>query len=251
MSTDSSSGSGSTPDDVGHSIIPVAVPLDARPVLNIPDLKGRYKEHEVIAMAREFGLMPGCDIRTPGPEDNITSAREGELVVFKDSLKAGFRWPLHPFFIEFLVEHFMCPGQLVPNAWRMIMYFFIACKFLSIVPRLDLLRMVFELKSLPGYNCFAYVSTRGRFRIPKMPSSLKGWKQRYFFIHPQDPDHPFGPRWTIPDTPRFNEGQAYFEVLERDRQSLEDLEPLCYDLDDMLGDDILDLANVRGLEGRD
>lgn len=31
---------------------------------------------------------------------------------------------------------------------------------------------------------------------------------------------------------------------------LEDLKPLVYDLDDILEDDILNLASVKGLEGR-
>ncbi|XP_022899223.1 uncharacterized protein LOC111412517 [Olea europaea var. sylvestris] len=108
--------------------------------------------------------------------------------------------------------------------------------------------MVFDLKQLPQYSCFAYLSTQGGFRIPRMPSSLKGWKDKWFYAIPQDLDVPFSPRWGVPDTARFCGGQAYFESLERHRQMLEELEPLVYDLDDILGDDILELANMKGIE---
>ncbi|XP_022865385.1 uncharacterized protein LOC111385241 [Olea europaea var. sylvestris] len=233
----------------------MAVPISANPraqdiptPLVYPDHPCKFKEHLAVATAREFGLMPNCDIRSPGNEDRVAIAREGELVIFKDSLKGGFRWPLHPFFLALLTEHNMSPGQLVPNGWRMLTYFFIACRYLGIIPYVDLCRMVFDLKQLPQYSCFAYLSTRGGFRIPRMPSSLKGWKDKWFYAIPQDPDVPFSPRWGVPDTARFCGGQAYFESLERHRQMLEELEPLVYDLDDILGDDILELANMKGIE---
>lgn len=87
--------------------------------------------------------------------------------------------------------------------------------------------------------------------MPRMPRSLKGWKKKWFYVAPQDSDLPFSPRWVLPDTPRFCKGQAYFESLERHRMMLENLEPFVYDIDDILGDDVLDLADVKGTEGRD
>lgn len=96
-------------------------------------------------------------------------ARDGEFVIFRDPLKGGFRWPLYPFFVELLVEHNMSPEQLVSNRWRMLTYLFIAYRYFGIMPYLDLYRMVFDLKQLFQYTCFAYLSSRGGFRITKMP----------------------------------------------------------------------------------
>jgi hypothetical protein len=231
----------------------MAVPIDSHPevetIMTYPRIPTMYKEHVVIKIAREFGVMPACDVRTPGPNETVLDARDGEITFFRDALKAGLRWPLHPFFLDFLTSYMICPGQLAPNGWRLLVYFFILCRCLGVEPRTDLLRMVYDLKYSPGFNCFVYLSAKGGFRTPDTPSSLRGWKERYFFASPQNPDHPFRPMWSVPDKDRFNEGQPYVEVLERDRLKLVNREPLAAKVDFLLEDDTLELANVRGIEG--
>lgn len=69
------------------------------------------------------------------------------------------------------------------------------------------------------------------------------------FVKPEDPDHPFSPKWEIPDKDRFNDGQAYFEILERDNLRLVNHDPLAKKINYLLEDDTLDLENVRGFEG--
>lgn len=108
-------------------------------------------------MAREFGVMHMCDVMAPEPTETIVDALDGEMTCFRDSLKAGFRWPIHPFFINFLTSFFMCTGQLAPNGWMLLIYFFILCRCL----RLDLLRMVFDMKFVPRYNCVYLSTNRG------------------------------------------------------------------------------------------
>lgn len=253
---ESSSSSSSSEEDVGTSIIPTAIPLEATPeaqvnmVFEYPDEPCRLKEHSVIAAAREYGVMPNCDVRFPDPEDRIIRARRGEFVIFRETLKAGFRWPLHPFFIALLVEHSMCPGQLVPNAWRMLVYFFIACRYLGIEPNVSLSKLVFELKKHPRYTCFGYLSTIGGFKVPRMASSLKGWRVGWFYVVAQEPDLPFWPDWGIPDAEKFCEGQVYPDVLEEHRRMLVGLSPLFSTMKE-IGEEVIDLADIRGVEGRD
>lgn len=67
-----------------------------------------------------------------------------------------------------------------------------------------------------------------------MPSSFKGWKEKWFYVMPQDLDLSFSPWWGLQDT-----------AVTRDRQMLENLEPLVYDIND-----ILDRAHNKGIEGR-
>lgn len=43
-----------------------------------------------IQAARKFRLMPYNDCRAPNSEDRMVEARDGEFVIFRDSLKAGF-----------------------------------------------------------------------------------------------------------------------------------------------------------------
>lgn len=174
-------------EEEGTQLIPIALPLDASLREHgsfefvYPDVSREFKEHLAMQVAREFGLMPYNDCRSPDPEDRMAKARDGEFIIFSDSLKVGFRSPMHPFFVGFLVEYSMFPGQLMPNGWRMLVYFFIVCRCLGIVPSLDLCRVMFELKQLSRFTCFAYISSRGRFRTPRIPSSLKGWKDKWLY----------------------------------------------------------------------
>lgn len=72
--------SSSSSEDVGTSIIPTAISLEATPkaqvnmIFEYPDEPYRLKEHLAIVAAREYGIMPICDIRFPGPKDRIVRA---------------------------------------------------------------------------------------------------------------------------------------------------------------------------------
>lgn len=82
-----------------------------------------------------------------------------------------------------------------------------------------------------------------------MPTSLKGWKGKWFYMVAQDLELPFRLSLEILYITKFCEGRAYFKALERDRQMLENLKTLVYDIVDITGDDILDLVDVKGIGG--
>lgn len=66
MSSESSSGSSSILDDIGHSLVPIAISLDSRQILTFFELPCKYKKHYVIKIAKEFDLMPWYDVRALG-----------------------------------------------------------------------------------------------------------------------------------------------------------------------------------------
>lgn len=89
------------PNPEVNSIIPMAVLITSHPevvaILTYPRLPTKCKEHVVIKVAREFGVMPRCDVRTPESGKTVMDAREGGMTFFRDALKVELRWPLHPF----------------------------------------------------------------------------------------------------------------------------------------------------------
>lgn len=94
MSDTFSSRSGNTLEVLGWSIIPMAVPISSHPrtqdnltLFKCPDQPCRFKENLVVVTAREYDLMPNYDIRSPKDRDRIAVARDGEFVIFRDSLK--------------------------------------------------------------------------------------------------------------------------------------------------------------------
>lgn len=64
-------------EKLGTSIIPMAVPHEAQPTyqntaeFKFPKEIYKFKEYLAMAVAREFGLMPNCDIRSPDLEDRM------------------------------------------------------------------------------------------------------------------------------------------------------------------------------------
>ncbi|GFP93660.1 hypothetical protein PHJA_001510400 [Phtheirospermum japonicum] len=57
----------------------------------------------------------------PGPEDGgLSMAPHFSLCLYEDMFRAGVRFPLHPSICEILNFYNVCPAQLAPNAWKVI-----------------------------------------------------------------------------------------------------------------------------------
>ena len=100
-------------------------------------------------------------------------------VAFDNSL----HFPLHPF-IKRVLQHFnVCPSQLSPNCWGILvgLLVFFRDKGLG-VPSIALFLDLFSMKeSVEG---FLYFSRRAGapLVIFDLPSSHRPWKERYFFV---------------------------------------------------------------------
>ena len=101
---------------------------------------------------------------------------------FEAAFENGLRFPLQPFF-KYVIQHFnVCPAQLSPNFWGVLvgLLFVFRDKGLG-VPSLALLLDLFSVKE--SAEGFLYISKQSSSRliISDMPSSHKFWKERYFF----------------------------------------------------------------------
>ena len=102
---------------------------------------------------------------------------------FEVAFDNGLRFPLHPF-IKRVLEHFnVCPPQLSPNFWGILigMLIFFRDKGLG-VPSIALFLYLFSVKE--AAEGFLYLSKRANapLIISDLPSSHKFWKERYFFV---------------------------------------------------------------------
>ena len=102
---------------------------------------------------------------------------------FEAAFENGLCVPLHPFF-KCVLQHFnVCPAQLSPNFWGVLVGLLVVFRDKGLgVPSLALLLDLFNVKeSVEG---FLYISKRSSSRliISDMPSSHKFWKERYFFV---------------------------------------------------------------------
>ena len=102
---------------------------------------------------------------------------------FEVAFDNGLRFPLHPF-IKGVLQHFnVCPSQLAPNGWGILvgLLAFFRDRGLG-VPSVALLLYLFSTKETA--EGFLYFSRRSGapLVISDLPSSHRSWKGRYFFV---------------------------------------------------------------------
>ena len=131
---------------------------------------------------------------------------------FEVAFDNGLHFPLHPF-IKRVLQHFnVCPSQLAPNGWGILvgLLAFFRDRGLG-VPSVALLLYLFSPKET--VEGFLYFSRRSRapLVISDLPSSHGSWKGRYFFVSgrnweydPFDKDDTLGVpmAWTTPENLR-------------------------------------------------
>ena len=96
------------------------------------------------------------------------------VFIFEAAFENGLRFPLHPFF-KCVLQHFnVCPTQLSPNFWGILVSLLVVFRDKGLgVPNLALLLDLFSVKE--STTGFLYISKRSSSRliISDMPSSHK------------------------------------------------------------------------------
>ena len=129
-------------------------------------------------------------------------------VVFDNDL----RFPLHPF-IKSVLQHFnLCPSQLSPNLWGILIGLLVLFRDKGFsVPSIALFLDLFSVKE--ASEGFLYLSRRAGapLIITNLPSSHRLWKEHYFFVRghgweydPLNKDDTLGvpAAWTTPENLR-------------------------------------------------
>ena len=119
---------------------------------------------------------------------------------FEAAFENNLHLPLHPF-IKNILQHFnVCPSQLSPNFWGVLVSLLVFFKDKGLgVLSIALLLDFFSVKE--ASEGFLYISKRATARpiISNLSSSHKHWKERYFFVggqhweyNPADQDDTLG-----------------------------------------------------------
>ena len=102
---------------------------------------------------------------------------------FEVAFENGLRFPLHPF-IKRVLQHFnVCPSQLSPNFWGVLVGLLVVFKDKGLgVPSIALFLDLFSVKE--AAKGFLYLSKRSSapLIISDLPFSHRHWKERYFFV---------------------------------------------------------------------
>ena len=102
---------------------------------------------------------------------------------FEVAFENGLCFPLHSF-IKRVLQHFnVCPSQLSPNFWGILIGLLVVFRDKGlVVPSIALFFGLFSVKE--AVEGFLYLSKRSNapLIISDLPSSHKFWKERYFFV---------------------------------------------------------------------
>ena len=131
--------------------------FDPRPIRFLPPEEISPERYQSILTTEDIGRIRSYyfipiefDLEVPGPADRVHCPSVGWLGIYEDSLKAGLRFSFHPFVIRLLTEYNMCPAQVAPNSWHVIIGFLSLCLLHRRNPTVNLFGACYSLKSYPG-----------------------------------------------------------------------------------------------------
>ena len=165
-----------------------------------------------VVFAERYRPPPGVRVWNPDVLTFYVAYVPGMVSFFEVAFDNGLRFPLHPF-MKGVLQHFnVCPSQLAPNGWGILvgLLAFFRDRGLG-VPNVALLLYLFSPKETT--EGFLYFSRRlgPPLVISDIPSSHRSWKGRYFVVSgrnweydPSDKDDTLGVpvAWTTPDNLR-------------------------------------------------
>ena len=105
------------------------------------------------------------------------------VCLFQVAFDNGLRFPLHPFIKEVLQHFNVCPSQLAPNGWGILVGLLVFFRDRGLgVPSIALFLYLFSAKET--VKGFLYFSRRfgTPLVIPDLPSSHRLWKGHYFSV---------------------------------------------------------------------
>ena len=170
--------------------------------------------------ARRYQPSFGVRVWSPDVLTSYVVSIPKMVCFFEVAFNNSLRFPLHPF-IKGVLQHFnVCPSQLSPNGWSILVGLLVFFRDRGFgVPSIALLLYLFNAKETA--EGFLYFSRRtgAPLVIFDLPSSYRLWKEHYFFVSgrnweydPLDKDDTLGVSVAFGPPPRIYVSVALFLV---------------------------------------
>ncbi|GKV48618.1 hypothetical protein SLEP1_g55415 [Rubroshorea leprosula] len=142
------------------------------------------------------GLVGNCNlphhilIRPAGVNERACSApRDHWMPIYLHYLIAGLRFPIPELLVGLLLDYSIGITQLTPNAMRVVIGFLVYCRVRGVgFPTVNMFKHFFIIKAggrgeKGWYHFGPRSSSKGnRNLFSPGPSSIKGWKENFFFV---------------------------------------------------------------------
>ncbi|XP_077225446.1 uncharacterized protein LOC143858636 [Tasmannia lanceolata] len=182
--------------------------MDADPKYNLRALvEENYLTRSMLGDIRDkYCVPPRFELRAAIEGDRACNESQ-DLCIYEESLRAGLRFPLHPFFSAVLRYYGLAPAQVAPNSWRLLVGFlYLVHGRLERSVTLSLFRACAHLKKHKEGG-WIYISQRPERKIiTGIPSSIHSWKNRFFYVVDQEASEPWSVPlvWDTPDTSKLS-----------------------------------------------
>ena len=133
--------------------------------------------------ARRYKPPFGIQVWSPGVLTSYVVQVPKMVCFFEVAFENGLRFPLHPLIKRVLQHLNVCPSQLSPNFWGILIGMLVVFRYKGLgVPNIVLFLDLFSVKE--AVEGFLYLSKHSSapLIISDLPSSHKFWKERYFFV---------------------------------------------------------------------
>lgn len=120
----------------------------------------------------------------PSPDNTPSNPYPSHISIYKDCLKNGLRFLLHPFLWEALIEFEICPTKLILNKWMSLVAIWVSYHLQPNWPDLivEEFQNLFQMKNATGQPRFCYTQSFMGAPLVGHLDTTKGWKKTWFYV---------------------------------------------------------------------
>lgn len=132
----------------------------------------------------QYGIPNEFDLQAPGSGGRASSPPSGWFCLYLETLRAGLRLPLPAFVVTLFKFLNISLASVVPNSFRFLIGFLSLCQLAEVQPSLSLFRNFYTFKHHASARDWWFISPQtGRKGLLRgAPSSVHGWKEKFFFV---------------------------------------------------------------------
>ncbi|XP_077229780.1 uncharacterized protein LOC143862603 [Tasmannia lanceolata] len=203
-SVGSDAGEASTTLIPGRAVEVVArARMDANPKYNIQALnEENHLDESMLVVIRDKYCIPSRFGLREATEGDRACNESSDVCIYDESLRAGLRFPMHPFFASVLQYYGLAPAQVAPNSWRLLIGFvYLIQGRLQRNLSVPLFHACAQLKRHKGGG-YIYISQHPEVKmITGIPSSIHLWRNRFFYVEDRVSSGPWPVplKWGTPD----------------------------------------------------
>lgn len=143
-------------------------------------------QSDVDNIAKKFHIPSHYMYRALKSSEYISDQKDREIAISVAHLEAELRFPLHPFFIQFIKNFWIQLKQLLLNGWRYLVAYVQLCHKNKVYVRANALITVTKMSQHMKNFRFVYLPYKKKDMVPKVYDTNKDCKRKWFFIKPED-----------------------------------------------------------------